>query len=134
MSPYELKPHPKPKVGKRVKRALQRKTRIRQCRNTPRRIQGKRNPALVGWIHTLPCHRCWVRDRQQTTRTEASHMPFSRRFGDELNVQPLCTDCHTGAFDSWHGDKRGWYATHGGRRGVAETSRYYTERFYRETA
>ena len=134
MSPYELKPHPKPKARKRVKRgALQRKTRIRQRRKTPRRIKGKRNPALVAWIHTLPCHRCLVLNQRQTSRTEVSHMPFSRRLGDENAVWPLCALCHREAPYSWHNDKRRWLARYG-RPGIADIATAYTERFYREAA
>ena len=127
-------PAPKPKARKRMKRhALQRKSRIHQRRNTPRRIKGKRNPALVAWIHSLPCHRCWVLRCEQTTRTECSHMPFSRRFGDENAVWPLCASCHREAPHSWHNDKREWFSLWGGRSRIAEIATMYTERFYRET-
>lgn len=114
--------------GKRPQVRLKR-TKMRCKRPTPRRIAGIRNPALVGWIHTLPCARCGI-----GWAVEASHMPYSRRFGDENNVWPLCPWCHRDAPDSWHNKKRAWLAKHGGREGVAEISRQYTERFYREAA
>ena len=56
-------------------------------------------------------------------------MPFSRRFGDEQNVWPLCKGCHTGSKDSWHNAKRKWIE-HYGRSGIALISREYTEQFY----
>ena len=125
-----IHPAPKPKARKRVKRALQRKTQIRQRRKTPRRIQGKRNPALVAWIHTQRCYRCWLMDREQQSSTECSHMPNSRRFGDERNCWALCAECHREAPNSWHNTKRAWLQ----RYAVQEIATDYTKRFYRETA
>ena len=55
-------------------------------------------------------------------------MPFSRSFGDENNVWPLCTSCHTGHKESWHAKKRTWIE-HYGRSGIALISKCYTEEF-----
>lgn len=81
---------------------MKRKTRLRAKRSKPRRIQGVRNEKLLAWIRTQPCFRCELRGVKQTSKTEAAHIPQSRRYGDEDNVWPLCASCHRTAKDSFH--------------------------------
>lgn len=105
---------------------------IKRRRSKPRRIQGVRNPELVKWLHSRPCHRCCFRHQLQTTPTECAHIPGSRRFGDENGTWPLCADCHRLAKDSYHAGVKTFYATMGINRKWAELiARGYTAAWYR---
>lgn len=97
---------PKPKKRPKKGRTPIRRSRVRQKAEKPRRILGVRNRGLTQWVASLKCLRCRKLGRQQESPTECSHMPDSRRFGDEGNCWPLCAECHRTAPDSWHRNHR----------------------------
>jgi hypothetical protein len=112
--------------------------RIKARRARPRRIQGVRNPGLLAWIRTQPCFRCEVRRQRQTSKTEAAHIPHSRRYGDENNVWPLCANCHRHASDSFHAGARTFLSSLGYTERVPLDelivySRWFTRRYLADT-
>lgn len=74
----------------------------------PRRSRaGYKGPArswkYKAWIRTLPCAACG-----STFEVEAAHTGSDggmRQKASDYSCIPLCSDCHTGAADSYHRDR-----------------------------
>jgi hypothetical protein len=59
----------------------------------------KSESTYLGWIKCLPCGVCG-----QTGQIEAHHIRQHKQY----ICIPLCADCHRGAFNGIHGQKRIW--------------------------
>lgn len=70
---------------------LERKTRLRARRPTPRRSARVHDLAYLARVRQLPCHACG-----RSAPSEADHQgprPFGRK-ADDVTAVPMCRECH----------------------------------------